>query len=49
MNYYQEIYEHIVFGDALPSPGSEIIQNMKIIEAALESSKQNKTIVLSHY
>ncbi|QBO58522.1 Gfo/Idh/MocA family oxidoreductase [Chryseobacterium salivictor] len=44
MNYYQEIYEHIVFGYPLPSPGSEIIQNMKIIEAALESSKEGKIV-----
>ncbi|WHF51564.1 Gfo/Idh/MocA family oxidoreductase [Chryseobacterium gotjawalense] len=44
MNYYQEIYGHIVFGYPLPSPGSEIIQNMKIIEAALESSKEGKIV-----
>lgn len=46
MNYYQEIYEHIVFGNPLPSPAEEIIQNMKIIEAALESSKEGKVIDL---
>lgn len=46
MNYYQEIYEHIVFGKPLPSPAEEIIQNMKIIEAALESSKEGKIIGL---
>ncbi len=44
MNYYQQIYEHIVFGYALPSPGNEVIQNMKIIEAALESSKNGKVL-----
>jgi len=48
MNYYQKIYEHIVFGSALPSPGAEIIQNMKIIEAALESSKEGKVIFLNN-
>lgn len=47
MHYYQEIYEHIVFGDVLPSPGSEIIQNMKIIEAALESAATGTIIALS--
>lgn len=47
MNYYQQIYEHIVFDYALPSPGSEVIQNMKIIEAALESSKKGKIIGLN--
>jgi predicted dehydrogenase len=42
MDYYQQIYEHIVFGAELPSPGAEIIQNMEIIEAALESSREGK-------
>ena len=46
MDYYQEIYEHIVFGYALPSPAFEIIQNMKIIEAALESSSTGKVVTL---
>lgn len=46
MNYYQEIYQHIVFGAKLPSPGVEIIQNMKIIDAALESSKKGKILDL---
>lgn len=46
MNYYQEIYKHIVFGYPLPSPATEIIQNMKIIEAALESSKEGKVVGL---
>lgn len=46
MNYYQQIYEHIVFGYALPSLGSEVVQNMKIIEAAIESSKKGKVIDL---
>lgn len=44
MNYYQAIYEHIVFGADLPSPGSEIIQNMKIIEAAMESAQKGITV-----
>ena len=42
MDYYQQIYEHIFFGGELPSPGEEIIQNMEIIEAALESSREGK-------
>jgi scyllo-inositol 2-dehydrogenase (NADP+) len=46
MNYYQQIYEHIVFGYPLPSPGKGVIQNMKIIDAALESSEQGKIINL---
>ncbi len=47
MNYYQNIYEHMVFGYYLPSPAEEIIQNMKIIEAALESSNAQRVISLS--
>ncbi|ASK30587.1 oxidoreductase [Chryseobacterium sp. T16E-39] len=47
MNYYQEIYEHIVFGYDLPSPGKEVIQNMKIIDAAVESSEKEKVINLN--
>ncbi|CAD7810043.1 scyllo-inositol 2-dehydrogenase (NADP(+)) [Chryseobacterium aquaeductus] len=47
MNYYQQIYEHIVFGYALPSLGNEVVRNMKIIEAALESSRKGKIIDLN--
>ncbi|MCA6068873.1 Gfo/Idh/MocA family oxidoreductase [Chryseobacterium sp. RG1] len=47
MNYYQQIYEYMVFGYALPSPGQEVIQNMKIIEAAEESAKEGKIINLA--
>ncbi|KIC63181.1 Gfo/Idh/MocA family oxidoreductase [Chryseobacterium taiwanense] len=46
MNYYQQIYEYIVFGYVLPSPGHEVIQNMKIIEAAEESAKEGRIISL---
>jgi len=46
MNYYQQIYEHIVFGYPLPSPGKEVILNMKIIDAAIESSEQGKIVNL---
>ncbi|SMC50749.1 Gfo/Idh/MocA family oxidoreductase [Chryseobacterium sp. YR221] len=44
MDYYQQIYEHIVFGYPLPSPGREVIQNMKIIDASLKSTKEEKVI-----
>lgn len=47
MNYYQQIYEYMVFGYALPSPGQEVIQNMKIIEAAEQSAKEGKIINLA--
>ncbi|MCJ7933245.1 MAG: Gfo/Idh/MocA family oxidoreductase [Chryseobacterium sp.] len=46
MDYYQQIYEHIVFGYALPSPGREVIQNMKIIDASLESAREERIIGL---
>lgn len=45
MNYYHAIYEHIVFGYPLPSPGKEVILNMKIVDAALESAKEGKIIL----
>ncbi|KMQ59898.1 oxidoreductase [Chryseobacterium sp. FH2] len=44
MNYYQHIYEHVVFGYYLPSPAGEVIQNMKIIDTAMESSDAQKVI-----
>ena len=44
MHYYEQIYEHLVFGADLPSPGHEIVQNMKIIEAALESAEKGKVV-----
>ncbi|UOU99950.1 Gfo/Idh/MocA family oxidoreductase [Chryseobacterium daecheongense] len=46
MNYYQAVYEHIVFGYPLPSPGKEVVQNMKIIDAVLESAAAEKIIDL---
>lgn len=46
MDYYQQIYEHIVFGYALPSPGTEVILNMKIIDASLKSAEEERVVVL---
>ncbi|KFF73495.1 oxidoreductase [Chryseobacterium sp. P1-3] len=46
MHYYQQIYEHIVFGHTLPSPGNEIILNMKIIDASLKSAQEGKIVSL---
>lgn len=46
MDYYQQIYEHIVFGYPLPSPGKEVVQNMKIIDAALKSAEEGRIIKL---
>lgn len=46
MDYYQQIYEHIVFGYPLPSSGKEVIQNMKIIDASMKSAKEEKMIIL---
>lgn len=47
MNYYQAIYDHFVSDATLPSPASEIIANMKIIEASLDSSREGKVISLA--
>ena len=44
MNYYHAIYEHVVFGYSVPSPAEEVVQNMKIIDAALESAKEGRVI-----
>ncbi|MCT3654076.1 Gfo/Idh/MocA family oxidoreductase [Elizabethkingia anophelis] len=44
MDYYQEIYEYVVFGNPLPSPGKEVIQNMKLIDKALESAESGQII-----
>jgi predicted dehydrogenase len=46
MNYYQQIYEFIVFGYALPSPADEIIKNMKIIDAAMLSAREGRIVEL---
>lgn len=46
MNYYQQIYEFIVFGYALPSPADEIIKNMKIIDAAMLSAREGRVVEL---
>ena len=46
MDYFHEIYEHIVFDNKLPSPGKEIIQNMKIIDGTLESAQKGSKIKL---
>src|SRR5690606_37727645 len=47
MNYYQAIYDHLTDGSSLPSPGYEIIGNMKIIEAAIESAKKGAVVSLN--
>ena len=46
MYYFQEIYEHLVFESDLPSPAQDILVNMRIIDAALESSITGKKIKL---
>lgn len=46
MNYYTDVYNHIVFDEPLPSPAVQIIQNMKIIDAALQSAKEGREITL---
>lgn len=47
MHYYQQIFEHFVFGEQLPSPAEEILVNMQIIDAALQSAAAQKVISLA--
>ncbi|ACU08144.1 putative oxidoreductase [Flavobacteriaceae bacterium 3519-10] len=49
MNYYQAIYDHLTDGSPLPSPGSEIIGNMKVIEATIESAKKGAVVSLNPF
>ena len=46
MYFFQEIYEHLVFDNDLPSPGEEVILNMQIIDAAIESNTQERKVYL---
>ena len=46
MSYFEAVYQHLVSGSEIPSPAEEILLNMKIIDAALESSKAGKRIDL---
>lgn len=46
MYYFQAIYEHVVFGHALPSPGKEVVVVMEIIDAAIKSAREGRIIGL---
>lgn len=46
MDYYEAVFRHLAFGEALPSPAEEIIMNMKIIEAALQSAEKGAFVTL---
>lgn len=46
MDFYNEIDEHFVSGKSVPSSGEEVLLNMKIIDAALESAKLGKIVEL---
>jgi predicted dehydrogenase len=49
MDYYQQIYEHQVFGYPIPSPASEIIDVMKTIDLVLKSSKERRVLDFKSY
>ncbi len=46
MHYFDALYRHLTMSDALPSPADEIVLNMKIIEAALQSAETGAFVVL---
>ena len=46
MSYFEAVYQYLINGSAVPSPGEEIILNMEIIDAALQSTNEGKRIQL---
>jgi predicted dehydrogenase len=46
MGYYDDVYRSLTEGAANPVPAEQAILNMKIIEAALESARENRIIFL---
>ncbi|QCX54162.1 Gfo/Idh/MocA family oxidoreductase [Elizabethkingia sp. JS20170427COW] len=46
MYYYEDLYNHLVLGEAAPSPGKEIVLNMEIIDAVLASNTEGRKIKL---
>ena len=46
MNYYQDVYDALVHGKGNPVPASDAVMTMKIIDAALESSKTRCAVML---
>lgn len=48
MNYYEEVYQALAHHGNNPVPASDAILTMKIIDAALQSSKERKVIKVAH-
>ncbi|MFT4093334.1 MAG: Gfo/Idh/MocA family oxidoreductase [Niabella sp.] len=46
MNYYEAIYQALVHGGPNPVPATDAVLTMKIIDAALQSSKEKRVISL---
>lgn len=45
MDYYQDVYDALVHGKNNPVPASDAVMTMKIIDAALESSKTRCAVI----
>lgn len=45
--FYEKVYQHLREGNPSPVPLSDSLLNMQIIEAALESQKQMKVVILN--
>ncbi|MGC4233974.1 MAG: Gfo/Idh/MocA family oxidoreductase [Niabella sp.] len=46
MDYYEEVYQALVNGAPNPVPASDAVLTMRIIDAALQSSKERRVITL---
>lgn len=48
MNYYQHVYDALVNGKPNPVPASDAVMTMKIIDAALQSSREKAVVPVEH-
>ena len=48
MNYYQDVYDALVNGKPNPVPASDAVMTMKIIDAALQSSREQRVVQVTH-
>ena len=46
MNYYEDVYQALAHGAPNPVPAADAVLTMRIIEAALQSSKERRVITL---
>lgn len=48
MGYYQDVYDALVGAKKNPVPASDAVMTMKIIDAALQSSRERRTVKVEH-